>query len=328
MKISKGKRTEKNLIISAIAMLLISTLLFGLGSEQGINFIKNLKNALNPISSIDVSSKSNEILKNQITNAKIVGGANHFAALTADGKVYSWGYNGYGNLGTGNTTNYSTPVYSNIDNVIDVVAGYYYTAALKKDGTVWMTGYNADGELGVGDTENKLNFVQVKNEDGTGFLNNIKSIFSGTHTMYAITNDNEVYTWGYNGYGQMGFGDKKSRTLPTKTTLQNIKQIAIGENHTLALTENGQVFVSGKNSDGQLGINTTSDINTWSKMKNLNGTGEMSNAKSVSAGINHTMVLTNDGYVYATGYNGYYQLADGTSTSKSYLIPMTDKSGS
>ena len=204
----------------------------------------------------------------------------------------------------------------------------YYTAALKKDGTVWMTGYNADGELGVGDTENKLNFVQVKNEDGTGFLNNIKSIFSGTHTMYAITNDNEVYTWGYNGYGQMGFGDKKSRTLPTKTTLQNIKQIAIGENHTLALTENGQVFVSGKNSDGQLGINTTSDINTWSKMKNLNGTGEMSNAKSVSAGINHTMVLTNDGYVYATGYNGYYQLADGTSTSKSYLIPMTDKSGS
>ena len=43
MKISKGKRTEKNLIISAIAMLLISTLLFGLGSEQGINFIKNLK---------------------------------------------------------------------------------------------------------------------------------------------------------------------------------------------------------------------------------------------------------------------------------------------
>ena len=72
MKISKGKRTEKNLIISAIAMLLISTLLFGLGSEQGINFIKNLKNALNPISSIDVSSKSNEILKNQITNAKIV----------------------------------------------------------------------------------------------------------------------------------------------------------------------------------------------------------------------------------------------------------------
>ena len=328
MKISKGKRTEKNLIISAIAMLLISTLLFGLGSEQGINFIKNLKNALNPISSIDVSSKSNEILKNQIANAKIVGGANHFAALTADGKVYSWGYNGYGNLGTGNTTNYSTPVYSNIDNVIDVVAGYYYTAALKKDGTVWMTGYNADGELGVGDTENKLNFVQVKNEDGTGFLNNIKSIFSGTHTMYAITNDNEVYTWGYNGYGQMGFGDTKSRTLPTKTTLQNIKQIAIGENHTLALTENGQVFVSGKNSDGQLGINTTSDINTWSKMKNLNGTGEMSNAKSVSAGINHTMVLTNDGYVYATGYNGYYQLADGTSTSKSYLIPMTDKSGS
>ena len=95
MKISKGKRTEKNLIISAIAMLLISTLLFGLGSEQGINFIKNLKNALNPISSIDVSSKSNEILKNQITNATIIGGANKITALTADGNVYSFINYGY-----------------------------------------------------------------------------------------------------------------------------------------------------------------------------------------------------------------------------------------
>lgn len=276
MKISKGKRTEKNLIISAIAMLLISTLLFGLGSEQGINFIKNLKNALNPISSIDVSSKSNEILKNQITNAKIVGGANHFAALTADGKVYSWGYNGYGNLGTGNTTNYSTPVYSNIDNVIDVVAGYYYTAALKKDGTVWMTGYNADGELGVGDTENKLNFVQVKNEDGTGYLTNIKSIVAGQYTIFAITKDGEVYGWGDNGSGQLGISNYEDQKLPVKTTLTNIKQISVGYYHSIALTEDGKAYVTGRNYEGQLGIGETknSDITTWTIMKSTNGTSE------------------------------------------------------
>ena len=38
-------------------------------------------------------------------------------------------------------------------------------------------------------------------------------------------------------------------------------------------------------------------------MKNINGTAQMENVKQVATGIYHTVVLTNDGNMYATGYN-------------------------
>ena len=80
---------------------------------------------------------------------------------------------------------------------------------LKKDGTVWMAGLNSDGQLGIESTESQSTFVQVKNEDGTGYLTNIKSISAGQYTMFAITNDGEVYGWGENGSGQLGISNNE-----------------------------------------------------------------------------------------------------------------------
>ena len=88
-------------------------------------------------------------------------------------------------------------------------------------------------------------------------MDNIKAIAAGYNTSYAITNDGEVYTWGYNGKGQMGFGDTSSRTKATKTTLAGIKQISAGEHYTIALAEDGTVYVSGRNTEGLLATKGT-----------------------------------------------------------------------
>ena len=172
------KSNEKFLVIGAIILFILSTI-FGLLGIGGYNLIKRSGNAIYQKMSISVNGANNEILKNKITSAKIVGGYNHFIVLNADGKVYGWGYNGYGQLGLGNTSNYTTPVYLNMDNVIDITARGNCTAVLKKDGTVWMAGYNGNGQLGINSTSSQSSFVQVKNEDGTGFLTNIKYIESG-----------------------------------------------------------------------------------------------------------------------------------------------------
>lgn len=66
------------------------------------------------------------------------------------------------------------------------------------------------------------------------------------------------------------------------------------------------MYVSGRNSEGQLGLRHSSNIYTWAKMKNLDGTADMDNVKQVAAGEYHTVVLTNDGNVYTTGYNNVY----------------------
>lgn len=319
--------SEKFLVIGAIILLVLSAV-FGLLGARGFKLINKNGNAVEQKMSISVNGANNEILKNKITSAKIVGGYNHFIVLNADGKVYGWGYNGYGQLGLGNTSNYTTPVYLNMDNVIDITARGNYTAILKKDGTVWMAGYNGNGELGINDTSSQSSFVQVKNEDGTGFLTNIKDIESGVNTMYAITNDGEVYAWGYNGYGQMGFGDTSSRLLPVKLNITNIKQISAGEHDTIALDNNGEIWVAGRNTEGQLGIGNTSNSAVWAKMKSSDGSKDISEIKEVSAGRYHTMLLNNNGEVYSTGYNNYYQLGNGSSSTKSYIIAMTDVDGS
>ena len=94
----------------------------------------------------------------------------YFIALTADGKVYGWGYNGKGQLGLNNTTSYKEPTYLGIDNAIDVAAGGNYTIVLKQDGTLWATGNNENGELGINNTATQKTFVQLVDEQGTGKL--------------------------------------------------------------------------------------------------------------------------------------------------------------
>lgn len=53
----------------------------------------------------------------------------------------------------------------------------------------------------------------------------------------------------------------------------------------------------------------------------------MDNVDKVVAGRGHTLILTNDGKVYATGYNYYGELADGTTTARNYFAPMKDSDG-
>ena len=293
-----------------------------------MNLIKNIQDRVMLKTSITISSANNEALKNKTTEAKIVAGTNHFIALTQDGKVYGWGSNGSGELGQNNTNIYKRPTYLGIDDAIDIAAGYQSTVVLKKDGTVWMAGLNSDGQLGIESTESQSTFVQVKNEDGTGYLTNIKSISAGQYTMFAITNDGEVYGWGENGSGQLGISNTEDQKLPVKTTLTNIKQISTSYYHTIALTEDGKAYVAGRNSEGELGIGqtTSSTITTWTIMKSTNGTSEMTGIKQVATGYMHTVVLTDNGYMYATGNNGYYQLSDGSSTQRKNLVYMKDSS--
>jgi alpha-tubulin suppressor-like RCC1 family protein len=75
----------------------------------------------------------------------------HSLALRADGTVWAWGCNTYGQLGDGTTTQRSSPVQVlGLSGVLAVTAGQCHSLAVKSDGTVWAWGYNYDGELGDG----------------------------------------------------------------------------------------------------------------------------------------------------------------------------------
>src|SRR5262249_12963581 len=83
-------------------------------------------------------------------------------ALTACGpfSLWSFGFNGNGELGEGTTTNRLSPV------AVDapwrmVAAGFQHSVALRDDGTVWAWGDNGAGALGDGTTTNRSTPTQI-----------------------------------------------------------------------------------------------------------------------------------------------------------------------
>jgi hypothetical protein len=84
----------------------------------------------------------------------VASGYGHSLALAADGTVWAWGDNTYGQLGdgsggTGPTSIKVTPVQvSGLANVVGIGAGEQHSLAVKSDGTVWAWGLDGQGELG------------------------------------------------------------------------------------------------------------------------------------------------------------------------------------
>ena len=80
------------------------------------------------------------------------------AEIKSDGTLWMQGRNGNGQLGQGNTTDYSSPVQVGALTDWDLVSTSAYatghTLAVKTDGTLWAWGHNGSGQLGTGNTTN------------------------------------------------------------------------------------------------------------------------------------------------------------------------------
>ena len=82
--------------------------------------------------------------------------------FTEPGSMWAWGYNQFGHLGDGTSTNRSTP--ERIDpshNWASVSSGYYESAAITTDGQLYAWGDNANGQLGDGTTTNRSVPVRI-----------------------------------------------------------------------------------------------------------------------------------------------------------------------
>lgn len=89
------------------------------------------------------------------------GGGGCFAIKT-DGTLWAWAGNGNGQLGTGNTTGYSSPV--QVGTLTDwsrISSGQVATGAVKTDGTLWTWGSGSKGVTGHGNETTYSSPVQV-----------------------------------------------------------------------------------------------------------------------------------------------------------------------
>ena len=142
----------------------------------------------------------------------VVAGRHNTAAIKADGTLWMWGVNIWGQLGDGTTTTRTTPKQIGSDkNWISIALTVYSTLALKSDGTIWSWGHNGNGRLGRGFTGG--DYTDIKQ---IGTSKNWQQISSGSHFSIARQKDGSIYSWGYNGSGQLGDSSTTDLYSPKK----------------------------------------------------------------------------------------------------------------
>lgn len=256
----------------------------------------------------------------------IATGVKYTLVLKTDGTVWAWGQNQVGQLGDGSTLSRYTPVQvSGLTDVVAVAAGEYHSFAVKTDGTVWAWGYNDSGQLGIGEGGNgtigayKVLPVQVSG------LTNVAAIAGGYRHSIALKADGTIWTWGANSDGAIGDGTYtynityNDKNIPTQVpSLSGVKSIGTNRGrHNVILKTDGTVWAWGYNYYGQIGDNTYGLNNrTLSPTQPL----LISDAAIVAAGYGHTIIVKNDGTLWACGWNTSYQL--GISIGANVATPM------
>ncbi|MGH2688163.1 MAG: chitobiase/beta-hexosaminidase C-terminal domain-containing protein, partial [Actinomycetota bacterium] len=183
----------------------------------------------------------------RITGAVAVG-YDHVLAVKTDGTLWSWGGNGAGQLGIGNTTTQTAPVQVIVlAGVVSVAAAATHSFAVKSDGTLWAFGSNF-GQLGTGGYTPSTSPVLVAG------ATDVVAVATGQYHTLALKSDGTVLGWGQNSSGSVGDGTTLPRLTPVAVTgLTDVVAIAAGRYTSFALRRDGTVWSWGANSNGSLG---------------------------------------------------------------------------
>lgn len=270
----------------------------------------------------------------------------HCFHILEAGALYSVGWNAYGQCGTGDCEPVRSPrrldALSTAFPIRSVAAGEKHSLAVGSQGEVWGWGLNRYGQLGLEDDVPRLEAwesselskesdVHFKAED---FVHSTpqrlqsltrdgvqaKSVFSGWNYSIVLTEMGQLFSFGWGMYGQLGQGDLTNEFLPRPIDFasetgdvdagdyddddEDIVDCACGLWHAVAITESGKVYTWGYGKDGQMGHGT----NKGSTVPQLVTALKDVRATQVCCGTRHTAILTDQGELYAWGFNAFGQV--------------------
>ena len=235
-------------------------------------------------------------------------GFGHNAALDAEGHLWIWGRNDYGQLGLGDKSSRNTPVKLPLEGITAVSCGGKFTLAQDREGTLWGWGSNTHQVLAAGMRQAYTEPMKLEGFEGK----RITAFSGGSDCAFWLDDEGTLWTRGRNEYRQLGSSAAAWKMSPELTTVdipEKVMEVCAYSAATAARTENGNVYIWGSVSAGQLGTgkapNGTLPVLAWDR----------GDAEEIAMGSLISSVLTREGRVYVSGYNAYGQLGDGTQRS-------------
>ena len=192
---------------------------------------------------------------------RVSAGGFHTIATKNDGTLWTFGYNAFGQIGSGTTANASSPVQtiSGGTNWRHISTGLSTSAAVKDDGTLWLWGFGGGGRLGTDSTLAQSSPVQTVS-GGT----NWKQVSLGCHHSAAIKTDGTLWLWGCGACGRLGSNSEASVSSPVQTISggTNWKQVSVGRGHSGAIKTDGTLWLWGCGGYGVLGTNSLVSVSS------------------------------------------------------------------
>jgi alpha-tubulin suppressor-like RCC1 family protein len=168
---------------------------------------------------------------------------------------------------------------------------------------------------------------------------NTKSIYAGGGHSALLTNNGDLYLWGWNDSNQLGRGEEPvgetvddSPLLNVIQPLSNIKveTADLGHNHTLVIEKNtGRLFGYGENGRGQVSgsVSDTTDNNSYRVPQTPIGL-EDECFIDVAAGLFHSAAITNQGELITWGCGRFGQCLAPTNSEKTTVGRWQPNDGS
>lgn len=218
-------------------------------------------------------------------------GSNYTIVKTRDHKVYAFGNGTEGVLGNGNTS--ITHIPQEIQSLSGVhikkiACGWNHCLALTSKGTV----YNWGNQLkDIIHSSNPVLFPQIVTELQEHFINDIAC---GDYHSCALSckNSNELFTWGSNGYGQLGIPSLSLEYVassPVKVEILEIAQVICGGLFTMVRLKENTVMAWGCNRQLQIGQGFPNIVKEPSVILY-----QKSGLKRIASGYSNVMFLSNE----------------------------------
>jgi alpha-tubulin suppressor-like RCC1 family protein len=201
---------------------------------------------------------------------------------------------------------------------VSAICGFHHTALLTENGQVFTWGAGSKGQLGH---ENVSDTLWVPKSVAGLSMTSIgekvwKIACGGNHTL-ALTQSGQLYAFGSNARGQLGFGDRDDRSEPRQVIFDeqrrlemgNILDMSAGFWHSVLITDKGGVWSSGANSS-QASTALHSEMGDQLLFTSVSNV-PIENFVMVRCGFGHTALLTKRGRVYTFGSNENGQLGIG-----------------